>query len=216
MPGDTETAAAICAQARIFAQAHDFILEGGAIDVDGAGRLLTTRECVLNTNRNGWTQDQAEAMLMSAVGVSEVIWIARGLVDDHTDGHVDNIARFVGPGHIVCQTPSGGDDPQAERLAAAEMTLRAAGLQVTTVPSPGRIMDDRGEIMPASHMNFTLVNGAVLLPVYEDVYSALAADVLHSLFPERDIVCLPAIHILAGGGSFHCMTREIPDVGEIT
>jgi agmatine deiminase len=216
MPGDTETAAAICGQERLAVQAHDFILEGGAIDLDGAGRLLTTRECVLNTNRNGWTQDQAEAALKAALCVSEIIWLDEGLVEDHTDGHVDNIARFAAPGHVVCQTPSGTDDPQEERLATAEAALHAAGLRVTTMPSPGRVVGAEGEMMPASHMNFTLVNGAVLLPVYEDTYSAQAADVLRELFPDRDVVCLPALHILSGGGSFHCMTREIPDLGAMT
>lgn len=215
MPGDTETAVAICGEEGLSVQAHDFILEGGAIDLDGDGMLLTTRECVLNANRNGWTQDQAEAALREAFGVSEIIWIDEGLIGDHTDGHVDNIARFVAPGHAVCQTPSGADDPQAERLAAVEAALRAAGLRVTTLPSPGRIMDAGGEMMPASHMNFTLVNGAVLLPVYEDIYGAQAADVMQALFPDREIVCLSATHILAGGGSFHCMTREIPDLGEM-
>lgn len=215
MPGDTETVAAICTHEGVPTKSHDFILEGGAIDLDGAGRLLTTRECVLNANRNEWTQEQAETALKAAFGVSEIIWIDQGLVGDHTDGHVDNIARFVAPGHAVCQAASGADDPQAERLASAKAALRSAGVRVTTVPSPGRIVDADGELMPASHMNFTLINGAVLLPVYEDTYGLKAADALQALFPAREIICLPAMHILAGGGSFHCMTREIPDLGEM-
>ena len=211
MPGDTMTASGIASVERIHAQHHDFILEGGAIDLDGAGRLLTTRQCLLNPNRNpDWTQAAAETALKSAFGVSEVIWLGDGLENDHTDGHVDNIARFIGPGRVVCQSPSGANDPNAETLAVIERDLRAAGLDVVRVPSPGLITDADGAPVPASHMNFLVSNGQIFLPVYEAEYAPKAVAALEAALPNHKVIALPARHILSGGGAFHCMTQQIP------
>lgn len=210
MPGDTETAAAIAKVQYINPRAHDFILEGGAIDCDGEGRMLTTRQCLINANRNSWREAEAEAVLKEAFGVEQIIWLGDGLLNDHTDGHVDNIARFIAPGHALCQAPSGEDDPNTETLLAIEDELRRAGLNVSTIPSPGRIVSDEGEIIPASHMNFTITNGAVIVPVYEDHFSHVALSELRALMPEMNVIGLPAMEILKGGGSFHCMSREIP------
>ncbi len=211
MPGDTETAAAIAGHEGLDPAQHDLILEGGAIDADGEGRLLTTRQCLLNPNRNpDLSPDQIEAAIRGALGVSDFIWLGDGLLNDHTDGHVDNIARFAGPGHAVCQHPSGKDDPNAETLKDIEMALQRAGLEVSTIPSPGLVRDEDGNPVPASHMNFTITNGVVLVPVYEDHYSHVALADLRAIFPGREVIGLPARHILNGGGSFHCMTREIP------
>lgn len=210
MPGDTETAAGIASAHDLPMCQHEFILEGGAIDCDGEGRILTTGECLLNVNRNGWSKADAEAALSAAFGTAQMIWLGEGLLNDHTDGHVDNIARFVGPGHAVCQSPSGDDDPNTDRLLEIEDALRQAGLNVSTIASPGRIVSAQGEIMPASHMNFTITNGAVLVPVYEDRFAHVALAELRAVFPEHTVIGLPADEILCGGGSFHCMTREIP------
>ena len=211
MPGDTETATAIAAAESLTAEPHPIVLEGGAIDADGKGRLLTTRQCLLNPNRNpDLTADEIETRICSALGIDQMIWLGDGLLNDHTDGHVDNIARFIAPGHALCQMPSGGDDPNTDVLLEIEATLREAGLQVTTVPSPGLIPGPDGEPVPASHMNFTITNGAVLVPVYEDHFSLVALSEMRILFPGRKVIGLPAGHILGGGGSFHCMTREIP------
>ena len=207
MPGDGETAAAIAGHEQIPVQGHGFVLEGGAVEFDGAGRVLTTRQCVLNPNRNpGWDEAVAETALKGAFGVAEVIWLERGLDNDHTDGHVDNIARFVAPGHVLCQRASGGDDPNGALYGEIEEALRVVGLQVSTLPSPGLI----GDAMPASHLNFTLAGGALIMPTYEGRYCAAAMLALAELFPRREVIALPAPHILSGGGSFHCMTREIP------
>ena len=211
MPGDTETAGAIAAHEGIAVKRNDIILEGGGIDADGTGRLLTTGQCLLNPNRNP-ELDQAgiEAAITEALGISEYVWLGDGLLNDHTDGHVDNVARFIAPGHAICQHPSGSDDPNAETLQQIETTLRRAGLEVTTIPSPGLVKDEDGNPVPASHMNFTITNGVVLVPVYEDRYSLVALAELSALFEGRKVIGLPARHILNGGGSFHCMTREIP------
>ena len=211
MPGDDQTAQAIALAEGLPVDTHDFVLEGGAIDVDGEGRLLTTRECLGNANRNPDLSDaDMERQLCEAFGAREIVWLEEGLLNDHTDGHVDNIARFVAPGRVLCQHPSGPDDPHAERLKAIEDALSRAGLEVATLPSPGRIVDADGGVLPASHMNFTITNGIVAVPVYEDHFSHVALAELRSLFPDRKVIGLEAGHILRGGGSFHCMTREIP------
>ncbi|MGA1342027.1 MAG: agmatine deiminase family protein [Hyphomonas sp.] len=211
MDGDTETARAMAGIESLPARMHDFILEGGGIDVDGEGLLLTTRQCLLNSNRNPHlNRDQIEGHLRAALGVEHILWLGDGLANDHTDGHVDNIARFIGPGHVLCQHPASSDDPNSEVLREIERTLVAAGLMVSTIPSPGCVHFGDGVPVPASHMNFTITNGAVLVPVYEDRLSAVALAELKALFPGREVIGLPARGILAGGGSFHCMTREIP------
>ncbi len=213
MPGDSETATALAAVENIDTRAHDFVLEGGAIELDGAGRLLTTRECLLNSNRNpGWSEPEAERALKAALNVREIIWLDGGLAHDHTDGHVDNIARFVSPGHVVCQSASGSDDPNAARYFHIQQELQKAGLEVSVLPSPGRIEDAAGLCLPASHLNYLLTNGAVLLPTYEPTFSVSASAALKALFPDRTIIPLPASSILTGGGSFHCMTREVPQL----
>ena len=211
MPGDSGTASAMAEKLGLPERRHDFVLEGGAVEFDGAGRVLTTRECLLNPNRNpGWDEAVAEAALREAFSVSEITWLDRGLLNDHTDGHIDNLARFIGPGRVLCQRPGSADDPQSERLVQAYRVLQATGLDVVTIPSPGRILDERGSPLPASHMNYVLVPGALILPVYEDACAAEAIAELKHIFPKREIVPLPARNILSGGGAFHCMTREIP------
>ncbi len=101
----------------------DFVLEGGAVDQDGEGTILTTRQTLLNPNRNAWTRDEAEAALRAAFNAKAIIWIDEGLKNDHTDGHIDNIARFVAPGRVVCQEASGPDDPNAEVLDSGRGSL---------------------------------------------------------------------------------------------
>lgn len=212
MPGDEMTARGIASAQRVVCRAHDFVLEGGAIDLDGAGRLLTTRQCLLNPNRNpGWTLERAEEVLRSALSVDEIVWLGDGLMNDHTDGHVDNLARFIGAGRVLCQTPSGANDPNRDRLQATESDLRAAGLDVVTIPSPGLITDATGAPVPASHMNFLISNGHVFLPVYEDRYAPEAMAGLTLALPEHEIIALPALNILSGGGAFHCMTQQVPE-----
>jgi len=213
MPGDRGTATAIAAAEGAGARPHGFVLEGGAVEGDGTGRVITTRQCLLNSNRNGWGEADAEAALAASLGVRETIWIERGLDGDHTDGHVDNIARFVGPGHVVCQRGAGPGDPHAGRLDEIARQLRDAGLRVSEIPSPGRVTDPAGDVLPASHLNFTITNGLVIVPVYEAGAGAEAVSALGALFPTRETVGLPARAILAGGGgAFHCMTCHVPDV----
>jgi agmatine deiminase len=198
----------------------DFVLEGGAIDHDGEGTILTTRQTLLNANRNGWSQDQAEAALKQAFGARKIIWIDQGLKNDHTDGHIDNLARFIAPGRVVCQSPVGADDPNAEALEAIAAVLEAATdavgrkLEVIRVPGPGIVRDAMGDIAPASHMNFVIANGVVVVPVYGTPSAPKALQALQKLFPDRKVIGLPSHGLLgsgdAGGGSFHCITQQEP------
>ena len=210
LEGDTETAAALAKLEGTPFRQINYVLEGGAIEQDGGGTLITTRQCLLNPNRNkDWDEATAEAALKQAFRVDRIVWLEDGLEGDHTDGHVDNIARFIAPGHVVCQTPSGEDDPNAEVLREIEATLRGAELQVSTIPSPGRV-EVEGMPVPASHMNFLISNGRVILPVYEGQHSRAALAELQALMPDHEVIALPANHILTGGGSFHCMTQQVP------
>ncbi|WP_158916102.1 agmatine deiminase family protein [Caulobacter sp. S45] len=196
---------------------NDFVLEGGAVDGDGAGAILSTRQCLLNPNRNpGWTQAKAEAALASALGVKKVLWLGEGLANDHTDGHVDNLARFVAPGVVASPVAYGRDDPNIDvyaetaRCLASMTDARGVALQVMRIPSPGRILDLDGDVVPASHMNFIIANEAVIMPVYEERASPLALDALRAAFPEREVIGLSSRAILTGGGSFHCITQQEP------
>ena len=196
---------------------HDFVLEGGAVDHDGLGAVLTTRQCLLNPNRNpGWTEAAAEAALRKALGARKVLWLGEGLVNDHTDGHVDNLARFVAPDVVACPMGFGLNDPNtdayddAARALASMTDVTGHPLTVVRIPSPGLIEDEDGEPIAASHMNFLIANGAVIAPVYEDVASNYAIEALKALFPEREVIGLPSRAILTGGGSFHCITQQEP------
>ncbi|MGE3143244.1 MAG: agmatine deiminase family protein [Hyphomonadaceae bacterium] len=214
MAGDERVAAQIAAWAETPLTPHDFVLEGGAIDGDGEGTVLTTRQCLLNANRNGWAESDAEAALGAALGVRKLIWLEAGLANDHTDGHVDNIARFVAPGRVVCMAPV-KNDPNAATLDAIARTLEAATdaqgrrLEVIRIPSPGRVIGADGEIAPASHMNFIIGDRRVLVPIYSEAGEE-AVKALAPLFPGREVLGLSARAILAGGGAFHCITQQEP------
>ncbi len=217
LEGDDTVAAQIAEASGVALVAHDFVLEGGALDHDGTGQMLTTRQCLLNPNRNpGWKEGHAERALEAALGARKVFWLGEGLLNDHTDGHVDNLARFTGPGEVVCPVAWGGEDPNAEiffetaRMLAHMRGLDGERLKVARIGSPGPILNEDGEIVPASHMNFLIANRAVIMPVYEAESSGFALENLRSLFPDRAVIGLPSRAILSGGGSFHCITQQEP------
>lgn len=215
LDGDANVAGRVAEEARVEFRPNHFVLEGGAIEMDGEGTLLTTRQCLLNPNRNeNWTEAKAETALNDALGVSKVLWLDEGLANDHTDGHIDNLARFVAPGVVVCQAPY-KKDPNAAVLdrifEALTQMVDAKGrrLRVHRIPSPGLVLGDDDEAVPASHMNFIIGVKTVVVPIYSDSADE-AVRGLGALFPGRQVVGLSSNAILTGGGSFHCITQQEP------
>lgn len=211
LPGDDAVGDLVASAAGIPIRRFEFILEGGALEHNGEGLVLTTRQCLLNPNRNpGWNEAAATAALKQALNCTRVLWLEEGLLNDHTDGHVDNLARFIAPDTVVCQEASGADDPNAALYEQIAGELRAMGLKVLRVPSPGLVLDAGDEPMPASHMNFVIGNATVVVPVYNASNGKAAVAALRALFPERKVVGLASRHLLTGGGSFHCITQQEP------
>jgi agmatine deiminase len=209
LPGDDTIGERLAGHAGIhYAQAH-WILEGGAIDHDGSGSVVTTEQCLLNPNRNTrMSKEDVEEALARDLGFERVTWLGQGLANDHTDGHVDNLARFVAPGRIAVPTPA-RDDPNAGIYRDAARRLRHTKLDIVTLPSPGLVQRD-GDVIPASYMNFYIGNAAVVVPQYGAPNDRAAVDVVQALLPERVAIGLRANHILTGGGSFHCISQQVP------
>jgi len=210
MAGDQDIGVRLAATTGLPCRHVPLIFEGGAIDTDGTGLFVTTEQCLLNPNRNPKLgRAQIEALLSGALGLNNMLWLGDGLEHDHTDGHVDNLARFVSPGILAIPKATTDNDPNAAIYADAEARARAFGVEIAHMPSVGRYLID-DEIAPASYMNFTIVNGAVIVPQYGAPNDAAALDALRPFFPDRAIVGLPADAILRGGGSFHCMSMHLP------
>ncbi|UVI39828.1 agmatine deiminase family protein [Qipengyuania spongiae] len=212
MAGDETIGAELAADAGLAVETPDWILEGGAIDVDGAGRLVTTEECLLNPNRNpDLSREQIEERLRERFGVSEIVWLGKGLVNDHTDGHVDNLARFVAPGAIALPRATSADDPHRAIYEDARERVQRTGLSVFGIPSPGAVTMG-GDIAPASYMNFAITDALVVVPTYGSVHDKEAVAAIGELFPTRRAIGLPADAVLAGGGSFHCASIQMPRI----
>jgi agmatine deiminase len=216
MPGDTAVATWVAGAAGVPAWPQGFILEGGAIEVDGEGTVLTTKQCLLGGNRNPGLDEAAMTdLLRAALGAERVIWLDRGLANDHTDGHIDTLARFVAPGVVAAMAPAPGD-PNRDALEGIIADLRAATdargrrLEVVTVPSPGAVQDDAGTVMPASYMNFYIGNAAVVVPTYRAGADDAAVAALAPLFPGRAVSGADCWPVLVGGGGFHCTTQQEP------
>ena len=210
LPGDDTIGERLAGDAGLPWSKADYILEGGAIDQDGSGTAVTTEQCLLNPNRNpGMSREQVERALEHDLGFDRLIWLGEGLVNDHTDGHVDNLARFVAPGRIAIPTPA-KNDPNTAIYRDAARRLRETRLDVVTLPSPGSVTDEDGDVIPASYMNFYIGNAAVVVPQYGAANDRAAVDVVQALFPDRVAIGLRADHILTGGGSFHCISQQVP------
>jgi agmatine deiminase len=212
LPGDEDVSARLAATAGFPVASHDWVLEGGAIDVDGTGLAVTTEQCLLNPNRNpGLSRGEIEARLAGDLGIERLLWLGDGLINDHTDGHVDNLARFVGPNRLAVPVAAAADDPNVAIYADAAARARAFGVEVVSLPSPGRVERD-DEIIPASYMNFYIGNAAVVVPLYGAANDGAAIEAIGALFPGRKAVGFRADHILTGGGSFHCISQQLPSI----
>ncbi len=209
LPGDDTIGARLAGARGLTVRTCDWVLEGGAIDGDGTGTIVTTEQCLLNPNRNSALDRAAiEARLAGDLGATRIVWLGDGLLGDHTDGHVDNLARFVAPGTVALPEPA-EDDPNAAVYADAARILADAGLTVAPIPSPGRVVRD-DEVIPASYMNFYIGNAAVVVPLYGAPNDDAAVAAVQALFPNRTVTGFRADHILTGGGSFHCISQQIP------
>lgn len=221
LPHDAELSGRI-GQASGFPEfATNWILEGGAVEVDGEGTCLTSRQCMLNANRNSKlnpeaTEAKVEAFLKDWLGCEKVLWLGDGLLNDHTDGHIDTMARFAAPGVVLCMKAKSKDDPNfdvLEKMAEdlAQMTdARGRGLQVIRITSPGAILNDEDDVMPASYLNFYIANTTVVVPTYGSPHDDEAVRQIAACFPGRRTVGLSARSILTGGGAFHCMSQQQP------
>ena len=209
LPGDDSIGRRLAARRGIETANCNWVLEGGAIDGDGTGAVVTTEQCLLNRNRNpGLYRAEIETRLHDDLGFDRVVWLGDGLLNDHTDGHVDNLARFVAPDRIAIPEPC-ENDPNWQVYQHARRDAEAAGLEVVTIPSPGRVLRDE-EVVPASYMNFYIGNAAVVVPLYGAANDSAAVAAIQALFPDRQAVGLRADAILTGGGSFHCISQQIP------
>ena len=193
-----------------------FILEGGSIDTNGQGTLLTTESCLLNANRNPALDRTAiEKKLRDKLGVTKILWLGDGIEGDDTDGHVDDITRFVGPSTVITAVEEDEHDPNFEPLQQnldRLHTMRLADgepLHVLTLPMPTRIMRD-GQRLPASYANFYIANSVVLLPVFNEHNDSWAVSALHEAFPSRRIVPIDCRELIWGLGAFHCLTQQQP------
>ena len=216
LPHDADVSEAVAAASGLRSTASSLVLEGGSIEVDGEGSVLTSRQCLLNANRNpGLSEDEIGAQVLRAFGGEALLWVTDGLVNDHTDGHIDTIARFVAPGVVALMEPV-ADDPNHDvllRLVEEVRALRDARgrrVEVVTMPSPGRVTDGSGRVMPASHLNFYIGNRAVVVPVYGTAYDDAAGRAVEAWFPGRRVETVQARCVLEGGGAFHCISQQQP------
>ncbi len=205
----------------------DFVLEGGSIESDGAGTLLTTSECLLTPSRNPSMDRTAIEQLLEEVlgGVDRILWLNHGyLAGDDTDSHIDTLARFCAPDHICYVTCPDVADEHYSALAAMEEELQefrqADGTPpyrlTPPLPWPDPIYDEDGERLPATYANFLIINGAVLLPVYDVPQDEEAVRIMAGIFPDREIIPIDCRPLIYQHGSLHCVTMQIPAGGVVT
>lgn len=195
------------------------VLEGGSINVDGYGTMLTTEECLLNENRNPeLTRQQLEERLALNLGVRRIIWLEQGLEDDETDGHVDMIACFASPGRVLLGMPEDKRDPNYMRMQDNKKRLEAARdargqkLEIIEMPMPAhQFLRPDGRRLCTSYLNFYIANGGIVMPTYDDPNDGKAAEMLAEIFSDRQVVPVPAMEIANGGGSIHCITQQQPE-----
>ena len=194
------------------------VLEGGSIEVDGEGTLLTTESCLLNKNRNpSLPRTEIEALLRKYLGVDRILWLKHGAIDgDDTDGHIDTLARLCDPKTIAYQACQDEQDPHYADLKAMETELQALrrkdGSPYTLVPLPWpqAVIDHTGRRLPATYANFLIVDGAVLMPTYNDPVDAAALEAIRGCFPDREVVGVPCRSLIYQYGSLHCVTMQFP------
>ena len=197
------------------------VMEGGALELNARGVCLTTRSCLLSQQRNpDMDEGEIENLLRDALGIRHLIWLEAGLEDDHTDGHIDTIVRFVDDHTIICSVEENEDDPNfatmQRNLSLLEMLRDGEGnsYKIVKLPLPQKRMELGGVRLPLTYANFYIGNGFVVVPIYDDANDEQALEILRSLFPEREVIGLKATSLITGGGAFHCVTQQQPE-GEV-
>jgi agmatine deiminase len=210
---DAAVPPAIARKLKVPLQETGLVLEGGAIDVNGQGKLLATEECLLSTvqQRNpGVSRKQLEAALRQYLGATEVIWLGRGIAGDDTHGHIDDIARFTSRDTVVAAVEPDKSNPNHEPLKENVARLRARGdLRIVTLPMPEPVYFN-GQLLPASYANFYIANRTVLVPVFGDAHDRVALNTLQRLFPDRRVIGIGCRDLVLGLGTLHCMTQQQP------
>jgi agmatine deiminase len=215
---DDHVAREIAALLKVPVFDHHIVLEGGSIEVNGSGICLTTEQCLLNRNRNvHLTRPQIEQYLQDALGVDLVIWLGEGIVGDDTDGHIDDIARFIDATTVVTIVESNPNDANYgflrdnyERLQSAR-NQKGEKLSIVTLPCPSPVCFE-GTRLPASYANFYIANALVLVPIFGDPNDGKALGILQDLFPDRKVIGLRCNEVVAGLGALHCVTQQEPAV----
>jgi agmatine deiminase len=188
------------------------ILEGGSIEVKGSGALLTSESCLLNKNRNpNLSRDDIEKRLRDFLGVREILWLGDGIEGDDTDGHIDDLARFISASKVVTVIEENRDDANYKPLQENLNRLSGFGLDVVTLPMPRKIIRE-GIRLPASYANFYIANKSVLVPTFGDPADEIALSVLRDLFPNRRVIGIDCRELIWGLGTFHCLTQQQPNV----
>ena len=195
------------------------VLEGGAIEGNGAGTVITTESCLLNANRNPrWTRSMAEQVLQDYLSAEQFIWLSgKGLEGDDTDGHIDQLVRFVDSSTVVAATCDDPSDPcyqpLRENLALLEQSAPIAGQALEVIPLPlPQPVEHEGQRLPASYCNFYIANGGIIVPQFDDPHDQLAREILQTCFPAREVVGLPASKLVWGLGTVHCLTQQQPAI----
>lgn len=194
-----------------------FVLEGGSIDVNGLGTLITSTSCLLNENRNAtYSRTQIESVIKASLGIKKILWVEKGIAGDDTDGHIDDTVRFVGPNTLVCASE---DDPRDENFTALQNVSESLKnltdqdghpIRVVKLPMPDPVLDSEGMRLPASYANFLILNDKVLVPIFNCSKDANALTILGELFPNRKIVGIDCRALVTGFGGIHCISQQVP------
>jgi agmatine deiminase len=216
---DNATGMEICKELGLRVFEPGIILEGGSIDVDGSGTCLTTRQCLLNKNRNPrLSQEEISMYLKKYLGITNLIWLGEGISGDDTDGHVDDIARFIGPDKAVCMVEVDRSDEnyyalnKSYEILQKSRTSDGSPLEVIPWNMPRKVVDEEGKRLPASYANFYMGNRVVLVPVFGGRNDEDALSTLSKVFPDRKIVGINCTELVYGFGGIHCVTQQMPAI----
>ena len=215
-----EAAGAVVVEPRV--EGIRVAMEGGAVETDGSGTILTTEQCLLRKDRGRGgrrrSRDEAEEILRSALGAGSLVWLDRGIAGDDTSGHVDQLARFVGPGTVAAAVER---DPRDDNFAPLRENLRrlqrardrsGRQLDIVELPMPRPLVFD-GDRLPASYANFYIANGSVLVPTFNDPSDRVAVRILEECFPGREVCGIHCVDVVLGQGALHCLTQQQPRAG---